>query len=158
MAGLNLGASAPGWDQVIKSFRTVPREVKTETTRRGRQLAEPLARELRAEARSQGSHSAKVAGTVESGMKAGVPSVKAGGRLPYTYGAEFGGQHRRTTYYGRSKLGSRYIIIRRRTTMQFRPHRGREGYWFTPTIREGRGREQVLRAWADLVDDVIRNF
>lgn len=155
MASLNVGASAPGWDASIRALASVPREIKSEVSRRGgRQLAEPLAREIRAEGHRQGSHAGAVAGSVRSGMRSGAPSVQAGGP-PFTMGSEWGGGIRRTSYYSTSPLGRRYIVVARHTTRQFRTFRGGRGYWFTPTIQEGRGRDAVLRAWADLVDDVI---
>ena len=157
MAGLSVAASAPGWESSIRAMRGIPREVKTEVSRKGRTLAEPLAREIRAAGTSQGSHAASVARTVASTMKAGVPGVRAGGK-PYTMGSEWGGRRRRTTYYSTSRLGRRYLVVSRHTTMQFRQFRGKRGYWFTPTIHEGRGREVVFRAWADLVDEVLREF
>lgn len=157
MAGLSVAASSPGWETSIRTMRSMPRAVKTEVSRRGRSLAEPLAREIRTVGHSQGSHAARVADTVKSGMKAGVPSVTAGG-LPYTMGSEWGGGRRQRTYYGISPLGRRYLIVQRHTTRQFRPYKGQTGYWFTPTVQEGRGREAVLQAWADLVDDVLRTF
>lgn len=158
MAGLSLAASAPGWESTLRSMRAMPRAVKTEVSRRGRDLAEPLAREIRAEGHSQGSHAARVADTVKSGMKAGIPTVTASGK-PYTMGSEWGGGIRRKTYYTTSRRGRRYLVVGRHTTRQFRRHRGHEGYWFTPTITEnGRGREAVMNAWRDLVDDVIRGL
>lgn len=155
MPSLSIGATAPGWEASIRALASVPREIKTEVSRRGgRELAEPLAREIRAEGHSQGSHAARVADRVRSSMKAGAPTVTASG-LPYVMGSEYGGGFRRTSYYSTSRLGRRYLIVGRHTTRQFRPHRGREGYWFTPTIREGRGRDAVLEGWARLVQDVI---
>lgn len=153
---INMGLSAPGWTGTINAVRALPREIKTEVSRRGRRLAEPLAREIRAEAASQGSHAAGVAPTVKAGMKAGIPSVKAGGK-PYTMGAEFGGRIRRTTHYQTHRTTrTRYIVVQRRSTMQFRPHRGQEGYFFWPTIRDRS--DVVLKPWRELVDDVIAGF
>lgn len=158
MAGLSLAASTPGWDSSIRAMRAMPREIKTETSRRGRDLAEPLARELRAAGHAQGSHAARVADTVKSGMRAGTPTVVARGK-PYTMGSEWGGGILRRTYYSTSRRGRRYLIVQRHTTRQFRPHRGQEGYWFTPTFSAGGpGRETVLRAWAELVDRIISGF
>jgi hypothetical protein len=52
-------------------------------------------------------------------------------------GGEFGGRRRRKQVSaGRSPAGKRYPIIRRRTTMQFAPHLGNEGYFFWPNVRE----------------------
>ena len=51
-------------------------------------------------------------------------------------GAEYGGRKsKKVTYATRSPLGKAYVI-RRRTTMQFLPHLGDEGYFFWPTIRD----------------------
>lgn len=50
------------------------------------------------------------------------------------FGAEFGGQ-------GRS------------TTQQFKPHRGKHGYFFWPTIR--RDEEKIARQWLEAVDQVV---
>jgi hypothetical protein len=157
MATLSLAASSPGWDSSIKAMRAMPTKLKSEVSRRGRTLAEPLAAEVRAVGHAQGSHAGRVADTVKSGMKAGVPSVTAGGP-PFTMGSEWGGGRKTKTYNSTSRLGRRYLIVRRHTTRQFRPFKGHTGYWFTPTVQEGRGREAVLRAWADLVDEVIRTF
>lgn len=158
MPGLSLAASSPGWETSIRAMKSMPRTLKTEVSRRGRTLAEPLAREVRAVGNAQGSHAGRVADTVKSGMKAGVPSVTAGGGLPFTMGSEWGGGRSTKTYYGTSRLGRRYLIVQRHTTRQFRPYKGQTGYWFTPTVQQGRGREAVLQAWADLVDEVLRTF
>jgi len=51
-------------------------------------------------------------------------------------GGEYGGRKsRKVTYATRSRAGRAYIV-NRRTTMQFLPHLGREGYFYWPTIRE----------------------
>jgi hypothetical protein len=51
-------------------------------------------------------------------------------------GGEYGGRKsRRVTYATRSRTGRAYIVSRR-TTMQFLPHLGREGYFYWPTIRD----------------------
>jgi hypothetical protein len=158
MAGLSIAASAPGWESSIRAMRAMPRELKTQVSKRGRTLAEPLAKEIRTAGKAQGSHTARVADTVKSGMKAGVPSVTAGGK-PYTMGSEWGGGRRRTTYYSTSPRGRRFLVVGRHTTRQFRPYKGHAGYWFTPELEAGsRGREAVLDAWAELVDDVLREF
>jgi hypothetical protein len=51
-------------------------------------------------------------------------------------GGEYGGRKsRKVTYAARSPLGRPYIV-NRRTTMQFLPHLGREGYFYWPTVRD----------------------
>lgn len=52
-------------------------------------------------------------------------------------GAEYGGRKsKKVTYATRSRRGKAYVV-RRRTTMQFLPHLGREGYFFWPAVRDG---------------------
>lgn len=51
-------------------------------------------------------------------------------------GGEYGGRKsRKVAYATRSPLGTAYLV-RRRTTMQFLPHLGTEGYFFWPEIRD----------------------
>jgi hypothetical protein len=51
-------------------------------------------------------------------------------------GGEFGGRKsKRKAYATRSPNGTAYVV-RRRTTMQFLPHLGQEGYFYWPTIRD----------------------
>lgn len=158
MGTLNVGAAAPGWDSTIRAMQALPRDVKREVARNGgRELAEPLAREIRTAGRSQGSHAGAAADTVQSGMRSGVPVVKAGGKLPFTQGAEWGGGIRRRTYWTRSPRGTRYVVTLRHTTAQFRPWR-RQGYWFWGTVNTGRGADAVMRAWRDVVDRVLREL
>jgi hypothetical protein len=61
-----------------------------------------------------------------------------GGGLDATLfpGGEYGGRKsKRVPYATRSPNGTAYIV-RRRTTMQFKPHLGKHGYFFWPTVRE----------------------
>jgi hypothetical protein len=51
-------------------------------------------------------------------------------------GGEFGGKKSKKVYYPtRSRSGGVYVV-KRRTTMQFLPHLGREGYFFWPAVRD----------------------
>jgi hypothetical protein len=62
-------------------------------------------------------------------------SVTAGG-APMIFGAEFGSHRkRRRSLVTRSRRGTPFVVPRRRTTMQFKPHLGRRGYWFWPAVR-----------------------
>jgi hypothetical protein len=53
------------------------------------------------------------------------------------FGAEFGGQ-------------------RRKTTQQFRPYRGKQGYWFYPTLRAAT--PKVLDDYGHALDRAIRKW
>ena len=51
-------------------------------------------------------------------------------------GGEFGGRKSKKKFYAtRSRSGSTYVV-KRRTTMQFLPHLGREGYFMWPSVRD----------------------
>ena len=51
------------------------------------------------------------------------------------YGGEYGGRKsRKVRYATRSRRGRAYVVYRR-TTMQFLPHLGQEGYFLWPTVR-----------------------
>lgn len=156
--GLDMAVKTPGWETSIRGLRAMPAEVRKEVTRRGRTvIAEPVAREIKNEGQSQGRHARAVARTVKTSMRNGQPGISAGGP-PYTLGSEFGGdKSRKIGYPTRSPNGTRYIV-RRRTTMQFLPHQGREGYWFFPTVREGRGQQQMMQGWSELVETVFRDW
>lgn len=156
MGSLSIAATSPGWQSTIRAMRALPSEVKRETSRRAIDLARPLADKIAMEGRRQGSHAASVADTVKASTRGGVPSIRAGGK-PYTLGSEFGGGSRRTTYYSTHRTsGRRYLIVQRRSTAQFRPHRGREGYWWFPTIRDDS--DLVLQKWREIVDSVLRDY
>jgi hypothetical protein len=148
----------PGWESAIRTMRALPVDVKKEVTRRGRSvIAEPVAREIKAVGSSQGSHAAAVARTVKTSMRNGQPAIRAGGP-PYTLGSEFGGRKsKKITYPTTSPLGTRYVVARR-TTMQFRVHTGREGYWFYPTVLEGKGRDVMMQGWSELVGVVFAEW
>ena len=143
-----------GFDSPVRAFRAMPKELKRTTATRSRTLAEPLATVLRGAGAAQGSHAGAVARRVRSTTSGGVPAVRASG-LPYVMGSEFGGGIRRGTYYTH-RGGTRYLIVNRHTTAQFRPYLGRTGYWWTPSLRaNGAGRAAVLVGWSKIVDEVV---
>jgi hypothetical protein len=77
----------------------------------------------------------RAAGKVNSSNDAKGITLRDGGDVLFP-GAEYGGRKsKRVTYVTRSPLGRPYIV-RRRTTMQFLPWLGREGYFFWPTVRD----------------------
>lgn len=62
-------------------------------------------------------------------------ALRGGGDVLFA-GGEFGGRKsKKVSYSTRSRAGRAYVV-RRRTTMQFLPHLGREGYFFWPTMRD----------------------
>jgi hypothetical protein len=68
----------------------------------------------------------------------GIEFDSGGGGFPGILfnGAEFGGRKsKKVAYANRSRVGKPYVV-RRRTTMQFLPFVGHEGYFFWPAYRD----------------------
>jgi hypothetical protein len=154
---MHIGIRADGWDSTIAAFRSMPASLKREVGRQSRDLAAPLAKELAASGRAEGSHAGGVAPNVKAGSRGGLPTVVASGK-PYVTGSEFGGNAGTKTYYSRSKTGRRYLIVGRHTSRQFTPFVGQRGKWWGPTLDSSSGRGAVLEAWAKVVHDVISRW
>jgi hypothetical protein len=54
---------------------------------------------------------------------------------------------------GRMAVGTEFGGRRRRHTMQFRPHKGREGYFFWPAMRSHS--TEIKKMWDDMLDRLI---
>jgi hypothetical protein len=68
--------------------------------------------------------------TIRGGGGGGFPGVVFDG-------AEYGGRATRKRFYASYQVyGNRALAVRKRATMQFLPHLGREGYFFWPTYRD----------------------
>lgn len=146
-------SQAEEWAATVRKVKALPRELKTTISRRGRRIADPLAREVRsAQMGSSEAMVRRMAGTTKGTVRAGIPTVVTGGQ-PYAIGAEFGGQRKRKTHYSTSRLGRRYIVVLRRSTMQFRQHRGTEGYEVYPAVREAG--PLLRKEFEDLIAEVI---
>jgi hypothetical protein len=89
-----------------------------------------------ARARARGGVAAKTAPSVKAAAEQRRAKVTLGGAAyPFAMGAEFGGQGRPTT-------------------MQFEPHRGTQGYFLYPAVRDTR--EQFIDTYARVLDQLMR--
>jgi hypothetical protein len=132
-----------GLDETLRAFRRMPKEANKSLRERSLDLADLLARSAAQAGRASDAQSALVAQGVKS-KKDRIPGVRAGGatrvgrnRAPLhkiLFGAEFGANRLK----------------------QFRPHRGREGYWLFPTVR--RESPRIEKEWEKVADDVVRDF
>lgn len=128
--------------RVALILRTLDRDVAKDLRQRMKtEAVDPLARSIRlAGATSTDPLSRIAAKTVKTraGNKPTLVGAATGtdpvGRAVF-YGAEFGSQGERRTRYILTNRTWRGIVTRH-TTRQFRPHRGRQGYWFHPTLRK----------------------
>lgn len=135
--GIRQGMYIEGLDETIRAFRALPKDVKDGADDLVREVVTFVADETRAAASTKAEQ--KAAGTIKS-QKFSV-SLGGGGRKDragnMALGTEFGGQARKTT-------------------MQFRKHRGRDGYFFWPTIRANS--ETIKQMWDDLLEKVAEGW
>lgn len=134
-----------------KEFRKELRDrVKSE-------IEEPLAARIRAAANGPHGRLAARTVSVSGGATPAIWLGKGSGvAAAVALGSEFGGQYvKRRLVVQRSRSGNRYAY-RRRTTMQFRPHVGFEGYWFVPTMR--REFPTTLRKTIEITEDIFSSI
>lgn len=126
-----------GLDEVQKAFRKLPTEVKKGADEQVRDIAKFVASETKSAARTRAER--KAAGTIRA-QKNGV-SLGGGGRRQAA---------------GNMALGTEFGGGARRTTQQFRNHRGTQGYFFWPAIRNNS--EKIKKMWDDMLDEIAERL
>lgn len=131
------GVRVEGLAEVNRALRALGgREFQAELREAGREVATEVASDARGRASSLGGVAAHVAPSIAASAGFTSAGVSFGGAAhPAAMGAEFGGQGRPTT-------------------MQFQPHRGHEGYFIYPSIRDNG--EFIERTYLDAVDTILR--
>jgi hypothetical protein len=81
------------------------------------------------------------------------PAIRAGGNA--TVAALADGRSKLPTF-GDLFFGAEFGGQGRPTTRQFRPHRGRAGYWLYPQLRDDAPR--MLEDWTGVIDDLITEW
>lgn len=94
------------------------------------------------------------------------PTIVAGGSKKLAPSRKIYRSTTQRTKSGRGKLvkptagelffGAEFGGRKRPTTQQFRPHKGKTGYWFWPTIR--RDSDQIGSRWLEAIEAVEREF
>lgn len=156
-----------GLREMWARIRALPRTAQAELREAAQAIADDEAGRIRTAAGGSSAQAAKLSGFIKS-RRDRVPAISAGGnRKPgfsggatagqVFFGAEFGGQGRGMVRiaFRQSKGGGTHMV--RGTTNQFRPHRGRQGYFYFPTLRADQDRmlaryeralAQIEREWA----------
>ena len=151
MATERQGIQVEGLKPLLKTLSRLGKETNARIRTAAKAIAADEAPRLQSAAQSSSKQSKAVGVTVRARSDR-VPAIAAGGAKRVNvsglkgksrpsagaifFGAEFGGQ-------------------KRKTTMQFRPHRGRKGYWFWPQLRADQ--DQMMRRWADAVDGILED-
>lgn len=94
------------------------------------------------------------------------PTIVAGGSKKLAPSRKIHRSRTEKTKSGRGKLvkpsagelffGAEFGGRRRKTTRQFRAHKGKEGYWFWPTLRADA--ERIGDQWVGAIDQVEKEF
>jgi hypothetical protein len=146
MPRVTLSVEAIGLDETIRALRNLPEQVEDEIQKAREDLAEKLARYVKAAGRASDRQSARAARTVRA-TGGDTPTVIAGPH-PLLFGSEFGANAR----YGWYRAG-RY---HRSSNRQFRTHIGAVGYWFQPTIRANQ--PTIDAAWEQATAAILRRW
>jgi len=132
---------------MLKRLSALPKTAQAEIRAQAQAIADEEAVKIRTAAVGSSAQAAAVAPFIKA-RRDRVPAIVAGGpakakvsggatRGEIFFGAEFGGQARKTT-------------------MQFRPHKGREGYFFYPQLRQDSDR--MVERWLGVVRAVEREW
>jgi hypothetical protein len=132
-----------GVRETLRKFRELPKTASDDIRDASWSMAGFVALKARATGFSQGPQTALPAGTIKA-VRDRVPAVVMGGtsrvgrnKVP-VYKVMFG-----------AEFGATYL-------KQFRPHLGRQGYFFFPTVEAEAG--AISAAWGAAADDIVRKF
>jgi hypothetical protein len=146
---LNVNVEVDGLHECLRAFSRFGKEANGELRDAAQGHASRLVPRLQAAAHAAGGQAGAVAVSIRS-PRDRVPCIAAGGskradvgraRRPSSgdiiFGAEFGGGQRKST-------------------RQFKPHRGTEGYWLYPTLRSSL--DELYRDYQDTREDLARKW
>jgi hypothetical protein len=147
-----------GLRETLKAFNDLPKDASKELRDASLELARMLADRARADALVSGGPQGKLLAPTVKAKRDRVPVVEAGGtsrvgrnRAP-AYGVLFGsvfGMNGRSGWYGEARY-------RGGIGRQYRPHQGRDAYWFFPVIEQSA--TEISEAWTKAADAVVRKF
>jgi hypothetical protein len=141
--GLTVTIEIEGLREALDALGQIGKEANGKIRDKAGEIAEEEAGRVRAAGRAEGRQAAIVAGTVKV-RRDRVPVVQAGG------GARIG---RRKKPAGKLLFGSEFGATYLR---QYKPHLGREGYWFFPTITDDQ--PLIERQWLQAADEILALF
>ena len=146
-----------GVRETLAAFRRLGKDAEKKLREASLRLADVLAAKAQAAARTDSAQSALMAPTVKA-VRDRVPTVQAGGtrkvgrnRAPawgVLFGSEFG-MNQRSGWYANPRYDGE-------SGRQYRPHQGRQGYWFFPLVEENAG--EIADAWNKAAGDLLREF
>lgn len=159
---LTIGIEVENLPGMWRRLRALPKTAQQELRDAARMISDDEAARIRSAAAGDSPQAAAVAPFIRA-RRDRVPAIVAGGHSKagvsggakageVFFGAEFGGRGRKRRKA--VKHGSRVVV--HQTTLQFRPHRGREGYWFFETLRADQ--ERMMRRYEGALRAIEREW
>ncbi len=140
---LTIRISISGVREVLAALNQLPKDATVELKAAALELSRHIADEARQAGVNEGRQAALVATTVRA-TKDRLPVVVAGGSKKL-------GRNRQPAYkllFG-SEFGASVLP-------QYKPHLGRDSYWFFKTIETNT--VEIQKRWLDAADEVIKKF
>lgn len=160
---VGMGIEVPDLKKTLATLNKLPGEATVAMRDASQQIAADEADRLRSAGMSSGDKQSKLVAGVIRAKRDRVPSIAAGGTKKVAPSRKIYRSTTNRTKTGRGKLvkpsagdiffGAEFGGRRRKTTQQFRPHRGRKGYWFWPQLRADEAR--MISAYDEAVTDVL---
>jgi hypothetical protein len=125
---LNVNVEVEGLNECLRAFSRFGRDANGELRDAAQAHARRIVPRMAAAAVAQGGPARAIAGNVKA-PRDRVPCIAAGG----TKRADV--QRARRPPAGELVFGAEFGGGQRKTTRQFKAHRGHEGYWLYPTLR-----------------------
>ena len=137
------------------ALRSLPKEATDELRTASGEIAQFVVEDAQAGAMHVGGVARLVAPSIKVGRDR-VPAVKMGGstRLPVTSTRRSRKGSRQTV--GDIWAGSEFGGGARATTHQFKPHRGKVGYFLWPAVRQDSDR--IQRTYSEALDDALQRI
>lgn len=140
--GLTIRVQISGVREVLAALAELPKDAQAELKAAALDLSKEIAGRARQAGINEGRQAALVATTVRA-AKDRLPVVVAGG-------AKKLGRNRKPAY--KLLFGSEFGAGLR----QYKPHIGRDSYWFFRTIEDSSS--EIERRWLQAADEVIRKY
>lgn len=144
-----------GLKEILRALNRLPKEAKSEMRRQAKVIATEEAGRIR-DAGTSGIGSDKLSAAVAPFVTARsdrLPAIIAGGTKTVPIGPE---KRRKPAKVYQVFFGAEYGGGRKKTSRQFRPWKGKNGYWFWWQIR--RDSERILSRWFEVVKRIEQEW
>ena len=159
---MKMGIRVAGLKNLLHEFRKLDPAIKNEVRIASKKIAEDEVPRLKAAAARSDKLSAAVGVTIRARSER-VPMVVVGGAKKLSIGSK-GAQGRNALGQftkradnrpraGDVFFGAEFGGGMRKSTKQFRPHRGTQGYWMWPQLREDE--MFMIQDWLDAIDRAL---